>query len=61
MKTQSSLSSFQRERGRMLRTTGRVTVIIRTPTKTNGQRYPQEEAMIPPNKGPAAIPRAVID
>jgi len=45
----------------MLRTTGRVTAIIRTPTKTNGQRYPQAEAMIPPNKGPAAIPRAVMD
>jgi len=41
--------------------TGSATTSIMMPTKAKGQRYPQEEAMIPPKKGPAAIPRLVME
>ena len=45
----------------MLRSVGRATAIIIAPTKTKGQRYPHQEARIPPKNGPAAIPRQVMD
>ena len=40
---------------------GTVIRVIMAPTRTNGQRYPHQEAMIPPKNGPAVIPRQVID